>query len=209
MTCQIKVQLRGVTKPPVWRRLLVPAECTFHHFHYIIQQSFGWCNAHLYQFMEKPYSGEWSIKELLDGIDDGDFLAGFGRSIRYMDSGTLTLEKFLEENPLKKFVYIYDFGDDWFHDITFEDETEEILLYPRCIAGKGTCPPEDCGGIWGYEYIKQVFQEAPKSREANRYRKWLGLEKGEVFDPKKFDLNRTNELIVSLMNAIRKNMQDR
>lgn len=64
-----------------------------------------------------------------------------------------------------------------------------------CLSGKGTCPPEDCGGIWGYEDLKQLFETAPGSRQANDYRKWLGLKKNEIWDAKGFDIEKVNNLL--------------
>lgn len=205
MTYQLKIQLRGITKPPVWRRLLVSADCTFHNLHCIIQESFGWQYLHLYQFMQRPYDHGWAIKELDDGDDIDDFSDFFYDIPKTKDSRKTTIGDFLNENPIKKFTYIYDFGDDWFHDITVEAETEDTLIYPRCIAGKGACPPEDCGGVWGYENMKMVLLESSRSEEAKMYRKWLGLGRGKKFDPNVFDLDETNRKIVFMINFIREN----
>lgn len=210
MAYQLKIQLRGITKPPVWRRLLVSADCTFHTLHCIIQESFGWQYEHMYQFMEKPYDRGWAIKELHDedDINDiNDFSDFFPDRPKPKDSWTTTIGEFLNENPIKKFTYIYDFGDDWFHDITVEAETEELLIYPRCIAGKGACPPEDCGGIWGYENMKTVLLEYPRSEDAKMYREWLGLGRGKKFDPKVFDLDKANKQIVAVIDFIRENIK--
>lgn len=198
MTYQLKIQLHGITKPPVWRRILVPSDCTFHILHCIIQESFGWEYAHLYEFMEKPYDHGWAIKDLLDEDEFDDFSAFFPGGPKNIDSRTMTIENFLNEKQIKKFTYIYDFGDDWFHDITVEAETDETLIYPRCIAGKGACPPEDCGGIWGYENMKMVLAEAPRSKDAKMYREWLGLGRGEKFDPNTFDIDLVNSLIMAV-----------
>jgi len=203
MTYQVKIQLRGITKPPVWRRLLVPADCTFHNLHHVIQMSFGWFNMHLYKFMKKPYDGGWTIKELDDEDYLNDFSEFFPDRPKPIDSKSITIGEFLKENPIDKFTYIYDFGDDWIHDITIEGETEDILIHPRCTAGKGACPPEDCGGMWGYENMKCVLLEAPRSEDARMYRKWLGLGRGKKFDPNLFDLDDANRRIVEMIEYIR------
>lgn len=209
MTYQLKIQLRGITKPPVWRRVLVSANCTFHYLHCIIQETFGWQCAHLYQFMEKPYDRGWAIKELYDENDINDFSDFFHDRPKPIDSRTMTIGEFLNENPVKKFTYIYDFGDDWFHDITIEDEMDETLIYPRCIAGKGACPPEDSGGSWGYENMKMVLLEAPRSKDAKMYREWLGLGRGKKFDPNVFDLDEANRQIMAMTDFMRENTKNK
>lgn len=208
MTYQLKIKLRGITKPPVWRRLLVPSDCTFHILHCIIQESFGWEYEHLYEFKEKPYDHGWTIKDMLDDGGSDDFLDFFYGSSKPIDSRTMTIGKFLNENPIKKFTYIYDFGDDWIHDITVEAETDEILIYPRCIAGKGACPPEDCGGVWGYENMKMVLAETPRSKDAKMYREWLGLGRGEKFDPNALDLDEANKQIIGIWDFVQKNLKE-
>lgn len=90
-------------------------------------------------------------------------------------------------------MYIYDFGDDWTHKITLEEITDAKALKASCIDGKGACPPEDCGGVWGYEDLKAVFEESPESDEANELREWLCLEEDEIWDAKAFDLDEANE----------------
>lgn len=192
MNYQLKIQIRGITKPPVWRRVIIPAEYTFHQLHCVIQEAFGWEYEHLYQFQEKPYDRGWQIKEKIEDIDSMfDFM-----SADVLDSEQTKVGEFLRDKGLKKFVYIYDFGDDWFHDITIEDITEETAIYPRCINGKGACPPEDCGGVMGYEEMKYILKEEPHSEDAENYHDWLGLDENEEFNPKAFDLNEINENLI-------------
>ena len=95
----------------------------------------------------------------------------------------------------KKLTYLYDFGDDWVHTITLEDTVENIGDHAVCTAGKGACPPEDCGGPYGYENLKQMFAEKPDSKETDEQRRWLGLVADECFDAKYFDLEETNEML--------------
>lgn len=165
LTYQFKIKLRGITKPPVWRRVLVPANFTFSGFHAVIQEAFGWWNEHLYCFGDKPYSQSLYIAE--ENKEDWyrpDY-----------DARKFTLgELFGDGGIIKKFCYVYDFGDDWIHDITLEDIIEELHPHASCTAGKGACPEEDCGGQWGYEDMK---------------------ENGEVDDPKDFDLEAANKAV--------------
>lgn len=147
LTYQFKIKLRGITKPPVWRRVLVPANFTFSGFHAVIQEAFGWWNEHLYSFGDTPYSHVLTIAEIHE--DD------WGDAPDY-DARKFTLgELFGDGGIIKKFCYVYDFGDDWIHDITLEKVFEEYSDHATCIKGKGACPEEDCGGVWEYEDMKE------------------------------------------------------
>ena len=146
-TYQFKIKLRGISKPPVWRRVLVPANFTFSGFHAVIQEAFGWWNVHLYCFGDKPYSRMLTIAEIHE--DD------WGDAPDY-DARKFTLgELFGDGGIIKKFCYVYDFGDDWTHDITLEKVFEEYSDHATCIKGKGACPEENSGGVWEYEDMKE------------------------------------------------------
>ncbi len=145
-TYQFKVKLRGATKPPVWRRVLVPADFTFSGLHAVIQEAFGWWNEHLYCFGDTPYRRQLTIAEPNeDDWDEPDYNA------REFTIG----EFFGEGTGAQKLCYVYDFGDDWIHDITLEQVIDRESSHATCTAGKGACPEEDCGGVWGYEEMKE------------------------------------------------------
>ena len=149
MAIQLKIQIRGIKKPPVWRRLIIPESFTFAQLHLTIQHAFGWWDEHLYQFQKSPYDDGWRIESSehdneIDWNDDP------------LEAEKTNVSKFVKQYGLTKFVYVYDFGDDWVHDITVEDtEYKYVGSVPQCLGGKGACPPEDCGGIWGYEEMKE------------------------------------------------------
>jgi Plasmid pRiA4b ORF-3-like protein len=94
----------------------------------------GWLDYHMHVF--SPASREY-------GVPDPD--------LGHRDEGEITLARVLQ-GPGDRLIYTYDFGDDWDHELMFEHEVpaEPGAVYPRCVAGKGACPPEDCGGPWGY-----------------------------------------------------------
>jgi hypothetical protein len=185
MTLTFKIQIRGIKKPPVWRRIEIPSEFTFHDLHEAIQESFGWWDAHLYMFEKSPFDQGWTLS--VPGEDDEEY----GRDIT--DSRQSKVFDFLMQTHLTKFVYIYDFGDGWVHDITLEDiSPNRELRHPLCLDGKGACPPEDCGGIHGYEDIKRLFAEEPDSEEAKECVEWMGLDSAGDFNPKEFDINEAN-----------------
>jgi hypothetical protein len=170
---QIKISLIGV-KPPVWRTVLVSSELGLSAFHEVIQFAMGWTNSHLHQFIanKKFYS-----------IPDDDFELQTEDETQYKLSQLLTKEK-------DSLIYEYDFGDSWEHKILLE----KILPYdtnitlPVCIKGKRACPPEDCGGIWGYEELLQTISD-PHHTEYESMMEWLGGE----FDPEEINLEQIND----------------
>ena len=146
VTYQFKIKLRGASKPPVWRRVLVPAHFTFSGLHAVIQEAFGWWNEHLYCFGDTPYSRTLIIAE----PNEDDW-----RQPDY-NARTYTLSEFFGDGETtQKLCYVYDFGDDWIHDIVLEKTLPESTDHATCTAGKGACPEEDSGGIWGYEEMKE------------------------------------------------------
>ena len=183
MAFQFKIQLKDISDPPVWRRLLVPEKFTFLRFHKVIQTAFGWENCHLFQFSPNGYNSspiiaipnaEWDEEPPLDC------------------KKTKLAEIFTA--PKQKFTYIYDFGDDWTHTITLEKITEDKLLRADCIAGKGTCPPEDCGGPWGYTNLKNILSN-PKDPEYKNMRQWLGLTGSKTWNADIFELEKINLMV--------------
>jgi hypothetical protein len=171
---QLKIQLKDVAKPPIWRKVEVSADDTFYDLHNIIQGAMGWYNAHLHQFVVgHQYIG------LPSPYDD---------DMEKSDSRKIKLGQIFK-TPKTKLFYEYDFGDSWIHLVTLEGitEVEKGVIYPRLTSGKSACPPEDCGGCWGYEDLKEAVND-PKHESYQDLRDWLELEKGEVFDPNEFDL---------------------
>lgn len=179
---QFRIQLADITKPPVWRKLTVPGHFSFHRFHRVIQAAFGWDDAHLYQFSEGGHGADWSIGEPSE--DDWH---------EVKNSRKIKLSEVFHTKG-QSLVYIYDFGDDWLHAIKLEDITESDAATADCTAGKGACPPEDCGGPWGYEALKETVSD-PKHPEHKELRKWLGLKKGEQWDASAFDLQKTKRAL--------------
>lgn len=96
----------------------------------------------------------------------------------------------------QKYTYIYDFGDDWMHKITLEKITEEVHKNADCIDGEGACPPEDCGGPWGYAELKEKLSDA-KHSEYTEIREWMGLDEDETWDATAFDLATAQQMIKS------------
>lgn len=175
---QLKLSLRGVSKPPVWRRLLVRADMRLSHVHDVIQAAMGWTDTHLHAF-STAYGDYGPPDSELDHRDE--------RKPRLVD--------FLAE-PGDRIRYAYDFGDFWEHDIVLERtlEADSAARLPACVAGKGACPPEDCGGVWGYADLRVVLAN-PASEEHDAMLEWLGLDSADDFDPAAFDVDETNEIV--------------
>jgi hypothetical protein len=192
MTYQFKIQLKNVTKPPVWRQVLVPEKFTFHDLHQLIQLAFGWENCHLYQFSPTGYGSNPVIAiPLKDDWEQPD-----------RNAKTTKLEEFFTTEK-QSFVYIYDFGDDWTHQIVLEKILSEELKHPVCLAGKGACPPEDCGGPWGYENIKQILAN-PSHEEYEGMKEWLCLDDDEEWDANLFDREEINKVLQRIFNKAKK-----
>jgi hypothetical protein len=171
----LKVTLRGV-KPPVWRRLLLPGAMTLANLHEAIQAAMGWRGYHLHAF---DIGGEqFGDRRRVDDV---------------ADENRPTLNGLLKSGVVR-FVYTYDFGDDWEHTIAFEksEPALEGQSYPACIAGKRNCPPEDCGGRWGYEELLAILADPAHPEHAERI-DWIG----EEFDPDEFDLGLANTMLAA------------
>ncbi len=188
MAFQFKIQLSGISKPPVWRKVIVTETITFEQFHETIQVAFGWLNYHLYQFSEKGYGSP----EVIGVPSDEDDFMGY----KTVDSSKVKLNQVFKAVG-QKLLYNYDFGDDWEHRITLEAITDEAATTPRLLKAKGTCPPEDCGGPWGYENLKAVL-DGPNNAEKKELKKWLGMSQRAIWDPNEVDVDDINEELRNL-----------
>lgn len=182
---RIKVTLQG-SRPPIWRRLEVPSGSTLQRLHHIIQAAFGWEDYHMWAF-ETPGNRYGADRY---GIADSDL------GIRSAASKRLnqTVPRIGD-----KLRYTYDFGDNWEHDIVVEAiaDAEPGTAYPRCLTGRRACPPEDCGGIGGYEYLVEILAD-PTHEEHEERLEWLGLSSAEEFDPTAFDVTEVNNALSDL-----------
>jgi len=176
---QIQIALKG-SKPKIWRRIIIPSDLLLPDFHKVIQTTMGWTNSHLHQFIKDRtfYSQK---------MDDDDFWGEMDN----VDYSKIKISDLLKKEK-DKVIYEYNFGDGWEHDIILEkiDSNAENKIIPTCLTGKNNCPPEDCGGIWGYENLLEILKD-PDHEEYEEYMEWLGRE----FDPKYFDKNEINEML--------------
>ncbi|CAN5399914.1 plasmid pRiA4b ORF-3 family protein [soil metagenome] len=182
---KIKIEIKDLPHK-CFRTLLVPENINMRQLHFLIQESFGWLNAHLFEFCDSKVISSISI-----GMPDEVEMEWIGPPKQ--DAHKVKLKKtFLTENNAKAFWYWYDFGDDWWHRISFQKLTKKDLkLYqgaPLCVKAQGKCPPEDVGGPWGYAEFLEVIKDKdhPEHKEA---REWLGLEENEVYDENEVNLS--------------------
>jgi hypothetical protein len=171
---QFKITLLETT-PPIWRRIHVE-DCTLDKLHEHIQTAMGWTNSHLHQFdIEGKIYGDPEL--LNDGFED----------FQCVDSTITNLSRILPKSGKHfKFKYEYDFGDDWEHEILFEGTptADPKVKYPLCLDGERACPPEDCGGVWGYDEFLEAISN-PKHDEHEDMLEWIGGKfNPEEFDPK-------------------------
>jgi hypothetical protein len=164
---ELEIVLAGV-QPPVRRRVQVPGEVDLAVLHEVVQSVMGWTNSHLHEF---------EIAGRRYGIPDPDW-----PSQQVTDESRAKLFRLVK--PGDRFGYVYDFGDNWAHELTVKRvfAAEAGVRYPRCIAGQGACPPEDVGGIWGYEEFQAVMADPAHPDHAERL-EWAG----GPFDPHRFD----------------------
>jgi hypothetical protein len=177
---QIKVTLEE-SKPPIWRRLLVRSDITLGDLHAIIQAAMGWWDYHLHQFI---------VGETYYGVPDPDY----DDYLEMHDEEEVILGQVAPREGVK-FRYEYDFGDGWLHQVLVEKvlPPEPGQSYPVCVKGRRACPPEDVGGMWGYQDFLEAIQD-PNHEEHEEYLEWVGGE----FDPEAFDLDGVNVALSDL-----------
>lgn len=177
------------TNPPVWRQLIIPDSFSLYELHHAIQLAFDWRNYHLYNFIvnDKAY-GDPSLLEDLDCLSDK--LVNISSIFKTTGSTV---------------IYEYDFGDGWIHNIKLEKIAENLaeIKYPICIDGSMACPPEDCGGISGYEHLLKVVKNS-KHPEYKEMVQWLG----KVFDPEAFHLQKVNKELKKIRQYIKEYESD-
>lgn len=168
---QFKITLRGIV-PPIWRRIQVK-DCTLDRLHEHIQTAMGWTNSHLHSFClrDQHYGDPLLLEENFDEMD-------------YKDSTTTRLSMVVSKSGESfRFDYEYDFGDCWKHSVLFEGcvRARKGTRYPTCLEGERACPPEDVGGVSGYqEYLTTLSN--PEHQEWEETSEWRGPYRPEHFD---------------------------
>jgi hypothetical protein len=167
---QLRVELKHV-KPHVWRRVIVPETVTLAKLHTILQAAMGWSDSHLHEYE-------------IAGVSDEP-----------IQSDRRPKLKAIVESRVRRFIYLYDFGDGWEHEIVLEDVIAPKTGGPhvRCTAGENACPPEDVGGEPGYESFLDAIRD-PSHEEHQQMIEWIGY----PFDPTAFDINAVNQRLARI-----------
>jgi hypothetical protein len=180
---EFRVALKHID-PPIWRRFLITTTATFLDLHNAIQSAFGWEDCHLWEFRS---TGRGGVP--IAGIpSDSDFDWGSETP----DASRLKLYRhFGSDGGAKNCLYVYDFGDDWEHQVTFRKEvTDADLFNRRLLSGKRACPPEDCGSVPGYYRLVHFVEtgEDEYGDEGSELGDWIG-----DWHPDAFDLERVSK----------------
>jgi len=172
-------------EPQVRRRLQVPGNANLGWLHAVIQVALGWTNSHLHQFRH----GELIISDPAFELDE------YEDSSRLQDEGEVSLMQVVPREG-DEILYEYDFGDSWEHSVTVVKilpPDAAAAKVARCLDGARACPPEDCGGAWGYEDLLKIIGN-PRHKEHKTMLEWLG----GSFDSEAFDLKKANTFLRKL-----------
>lgn len=203
------------SEPEVWRRLVVDPRLTLEQLHTVLQHAFGWTDSHMHQFHEKdgtryaiptPMDRDFELLDIMEA-------EARGKPAPKVHDERKVLLGDVFHRASRTIAYEYDFGDSWIHAIKLEKRVDpesiefppEILVVkgkaaspakPRaavCIAGERSGPPEDCGGLYGFQHIIELKAKPPhptarKDADDREILEWLG-----DWDPERLDLAEINE----------------
>ena len=178
---QLKITLLEID-PPIWRRIQVPSTIPLCCLHDAFQAVFGWTDSHLKDGLY------W-------GVPDND---GFEGDVEVIDERRVPVAKVLLAEG-DSMVYVYDFGDNWRHQVVLEKLLPaDAPTKPVCLGGERRCPPEDVGGPSGYqEFLKVIFE--PGHEEFSHFRGWGGGK----FHAEEFDLKAVNTILERMRWPVR------
>lgn len=188
----------------IWRELVVPSNITLELLAYVILEAMGWEHEHLYQFIGKHdvyYVNSYEMK-----AQENSFM-GFLSHAQYKNSEQTTLEMVLQPKG-DRMKFEYDYGDSWVHDLWVKGARdyaagEEPVI--KLLKAAGDCPPEDCGGVWGYAELLEINKKKRKTAEDKERLEWYDIPKG--YDPKLCDFEWLQEDVEALWLEIKDEME--
>ena len=182
---QLKITLLGI-EPPIWRRIHVPSAIPLCCLHNVFQAVMGWTDSHLHQFEKDGKS--WGIPQYFEDED-----------LDVVDEGGVPLGKVLHAEG-DSLLYVYDFGDNWRHAVVLESivASDTASNRPVCLAGERRCPPEDVGGVPGYEQFLEVIFD-PGHEEFEHFVGWAG----GPFHAEHFDVMAVNDILFRMRWPVR------
>ena len=198
----IRVKLNNAPVP-IWRELVVPSNITLELLAFVILDAMGWEHEHLYQFMSKDgvyYINSHEMKEQKNSF------AGFLSPVKYANSEKTSLEMVLKPKG-ERIKFEYDYGDSWIHDVwvkgarDYAADEEPVI---KLLKAHGECPPEDCGGVWGYGALLEINQKKRKTAEDKERLEWYDIPKD--FDPEACNLEWLQEDVEALWLEIQDDM---
>ncbi|MCH9021858.1 MAG: plasmid pRiA4b ORF-3 family protein [Planctomycetes bacterium] len=176
------------SEPDIWRQIAVPGDIRLDELHDVIQESMGWEDCHLHHFIAEN-------KTIYGPTPPDDSMEDFAQNTQ--DESRAYLSDLVRKTK-DRFLYEYDLGDGWMHivDVLDVHPPEPGKKYTLCVEGARACPPEDCGGIWGYDQMLETLLDSD-NEEREELLDWLG----GPFDPEHFDLNEVNRRLARLTNS--------
>ena len=195
----IRIKLNNASVK-IWRELVVPSNITLELLAYVLIDAMGWQHEHLYQFVAKNnvyYVNSFQMKERANS-----FKPFFSRVVE-RNSEKTTLEMVLQPKG-ERMKFEYDFGDSWTHDLWVKaahDYAPGEQPAIRLLKGQGACPPEDCGGVWGYAELLEMNKKAHKTADEKDRLKWYDIPKD--YDPDDCDLEWLQEEVDALWERIK------
>lgn len=189
----------------IWRELVVPSNITLELLAYVLIDAMGWEYEHLYQFIGKNDTNYINSKEMKEQANS---FMGFMSRVQYQNSEKTSLEMVLQPHG-ERIKFEYDYGDSWTHDLWVKGVRdyapgEEPII--KLLKAQGACPPEDCGGVWGYAYLLELNKKKRKSAEDKERLEWYDIPKD--FDPEACDLEWLQEDVEALWLEIKDEMEN-
>jgi len=197
---ELDVWLIG-SDPPIWRSVIVPADLSLLILHHVLQCVMGWDDVHLHRFETKSKRSFRPIEQI-DEVD-AKWATFLGHQARKEEDEAGFLLRDLFDELKETMAYVYDFGDDWTHGIKLIGTREDASVFehvPLCIAGERCGPPEDSGGVWGYQQKLAILKDPDPDDEWHQdVIDWMG---GRDFDPEEFDIHIVNARLARLARLL-------